>query len=551
VSRRAIRYGLRQFLLLGCFFSLLGPLAAQSGEFGFGGQATSDRLTPLWLILPGNAPGDSVEIVSTDLRNGLTAACQMPAMPGLSLPFYVAAGDALQVRLLSGITVVAEFPFQPADNRQDSHLILAVGQDAASLVGLNRALDPVEPVRVAGLRPEQLPPSALGLDGVSAIVIKDGPLSAATVRALRAWLAAGGCLAISQARPDGLATRLRLGQESLATGAAADPRSVAFGLGHLVVAVGPLVPAALASQAGRWGQLLGLRSFERPQRLNPWIEAQPRLGWGWSAGDELALSGRTALVVLLWGLGLVLIALWRRRRWLWPSLAYSLAWLAIMFFGASLVGPRDIGHALRARFVLLPESAGAFASLLLAPPDPLAQRGLQELRPELTYELTMPAGGVNRLTFYPDSGTAPRLIRSGLASAAALRRVFPGGVELAAWLEVWPAPVERAVSRWQAGRLPWGTRLARYAPDASTPSSAGGRWQEWDRVRGDWRDLASFPPWLEADAVWAVGLVDALPDQAFLFGRQTATLGDIRLNGLPLRALVWALPLADLAGGQP
>nr|MBP7265045.1 hypothetical protein [Spirochaetia bacterium] len=294
--------GGRQALAMLFFLGGAAGLGATGLEAAVVWSGTEGRFAPLWLSAADPPPGSFLELVELAEDSAVLGVDSVPAGFGAPALFLARQGGRYAARLRYGERILAETPVAWPSDAWRGHVILAVGLERASAASLENALLPAEPVRVVTIRPDELPPSALALDGISAVAITDTELTQAQRAALASWVVSGGSLALFGSGAGSLSAEFP----------AVSDNPTAYGLGRVRVSPGQPEPGLAAD--GSWGRYLGLDSYERSRRPDVWNDASPALGWGSSLEDASSISGATLVVLMAWAAGLVLV-LFLKKRW--------------------------------------------------------------------------------------------------------------------------------------------------------------------------------------------------------------------------------------------
>ena len=361
------------FLLIAAVLSAasLAAAAPVSGQasirasIGFSGWVVPARWLPLTVDLDGGLPGAVLEIRRSREAGGPPAVDRFTVgLAGhLEVPVFVDENARrMELRLLSGTTLLARRELAPLDRVFAGHVILAVGLSVAEQATLGRILFPREPVQVVGLSLAELPSSLLSLDAVSALVLRSPghDPNPAQLAALRPWLAAGGRLVVLDAVSEGWQASLGAREapiQSMAGGVVHD-----LGLGRLVELPPGPGDAVVRLDVFGWREILELPIFDRFSRLTA-STVFPRSLEAIPSSLAVPPSRRLPWMPVLVWLGLMGAACLVRKHALPAMAAVSLLGLVAVF--VFLAGPETAwqkGVSVQGRVLVFPGQAGSLVS---------------------------------------------------------------------------------------------------------------------------------------------------------------------------------------------
>jgi hypothetical protein len=298
-----------------------------TAELGFAATVPTGTWVPLRL-----SAGPSVPPWVLDVTPG--GRFRFPGPGTWEVPVFVpAALETLGLTISAGGWTRQEFRFPAASRGFPGHLILTDGLGPEDQERLEGLLLPGEPIRVEPMAPASWPTSALGWEGVSAVVAQDPGtiLSPAQIRAVEVWIASGGHLVLVGSPENGSSVAAQIGSPP--------------GLGTIVHTPSPPTAA--------WGRLLNLQPFGTVRNLgtNFGPERPP-------ANPRLPGISRIHIGILVgWGVGLGLLGLGRKRGW--PPL---LVWTALAVGVVIGFGPTDAdrGILVHTRQIVLPGDLGRY-----------------------------------------------------------------------------------------------------------------------------------------------------------------------------------------------
>jgi len=512
-------------------------------DFGFDEVAAAGRWAPLRINWDDAPPGARLEVTrfGREDREGPTETFVAASSGSVECPVPVLEGlSGLRVRMSVGSEILAERRLRPLDRAFPGHLVLALGLPSELLRAIAASLQPLEPVRALEIAPLALPALPLDLDGVAAMVLRDPgrSLSPAQIAALRSWLAAGGRMAVLDAREGeaGLVSSL---------GVPGSGRSRSYGLGAIESFAEPPEALAGGSDPAFWRRTLALRPFGHDGRLA--AGRLPDLA-GKLPGlpsPVLSMEPAVAFIGMLWFFFLVLAARKARGAGWMASISILFALLAIPCSSAVQTVRRGLAAG-TTRALVLPDGSilagGTVEGLQARGWDPL-------LRLVPKRGLGFSFGGSETGTLGP-SPTALRLEHDATLARASPLSVVDGVGEFLTFSA--PRPGRRVTTASQSA-----SSAAASGPESFAKQLRGrallaraGQPRSWFvSSPSGWTATDPAPASLGRDSAWALRLLSEYTDYDFIFSRDPPGEGwpeELRVEGGAAEYSISAYPF--LAG---
>ena len=331
-----------------------------SARVGFGGYVVPGRWTPLRLELSGETSAGRIEIHRQDRsRRPVIETFELSATGkeiNIECPVYSGeTGSRLRVKWLDGGTLLAEATVDTAERIFPGHLLLTVDVPPSVERAIENSLGEQEPLLTVSVTLNELPQSAMGYDGVSAIVMTDpGPLlNPAQLRAVRSWLAGGGQLVLSGPRPgdSGLISTI-LPEIPMS------PKT-SWGLGKVIIIENFNVEPKEA-----WKGIVELEPFVTTYRLTP---SQLLFDEGSQAPFLPKSPWLPGLFVVVWAIVGFGLGQMRRQSLRWWLLFLLIASISAFTYGQWLAGRWYKGASVETRVVYLPGTNGMYFNSRINP----------------------------------------------------------------------------------------------------------------------------------------------------------------------------------------
>lgn len=571
-------------------------------SLGFDGHFVPDRWAPLWIRSEGAPASARIAVVRLTADGRDIGRETFPAGEGqrFECPVLIALDlETIAVRLLSGDRVLAELKLDARTKAFPGHMALACGLPVRARLGISSALMPYEPLQAVAVVLGDLPSNGLDYDGVSALALADpGPaLSPAQREALLAWIAGGGRLVLSSARPGregllgslGLAASAESAADAGAAGGesrAADGTFLPFGLGGIVRITRDLSDVGAAEGGGFWKRAFALAPYGRAPRLSAaaLVSAASASSASASSADQstspaqrgtagghsgVTAGARTALLVglVVWFLVILAAASFGRTRKAssgeprakrtranaarelraTPIVLASFFSLAIVI---ASIGALDAafmrGSSVRALALVMPGSSAAIvsASLIKEASEPLFT--WMNVSARRAIEVSDAEGEKGMFRLKPN-GSDPWTHATATA-AFSLATSGPEGITLVAVV----GPQSLAGSSFPSLAFGSSPRGGERPPelDSTGPMAFLSETSTWweKSPTGAWSKVDDAPSWLKPELPWVNGLraVGARSGAAsFLIGAGAAPSLGLNIVGGAPRKLVWALPLSS------
>lgn len=535
---------------------LLAERPRVSPAFGFGGLAAPGRWNPLRVSCGGELEGGLIELERRAEDGAILSVETFPYAAGRTVecPVFLDDGlDALELRLKAGGELLSEEGVPLRARTFPGHIVLASGLSPVVQAALGRLLLPREPVQVVSVKTDELPVEGLDYDGVSALVLRDPgrSLSPARVEAMLGWLGGGGSLALigEASLADSLASAFldpSRAMESLpfvtpSRGKAPSLAVATLGAGRIAMVSGDPGSLPPGDAEAFWSAALGLRPFERSERLAPGLVMPPPRYLTVQVASAEAKDSRALAFYLPFAALIVLMASRKPGRSRLVALA-SAAALAAALVAAPLLdraGRREARAS--ARVLVLPGGTGLLEGFALRSPFYPQGEPLGPLLSRRPVAVGAEEGGSGVL-----DGRSPAAWSHGSGRpVAALRETGPDSLVLMACVAAggqagkdFPALIYALRDAEAEGSLP---RLPRDAK-AAYVEPGGLAWRLWDGRASTWDRVAEAPAWLGLDESWVSGLCASFPRRGFVVGLSPASPLGFTVMGDRVGDLVWASP---------
>lgn len=327
-------------------------------RIGFNGYVVPGTLTPVLIEINRAITNGRLEIVGYDetASYSIINSISINNLKRIETSIFVNENiNELKVRLFSGKQKLIETGLNYKIKLFPGNLILALKASSATQQLIEKALLPSESTLVVPIRIVDLPGTALNYDGVSGLVLSDpGPvLKPLQIKALKAWLARGGRMALGDTRfgEDSLLSMLGINPENT------DQNFYSMGFGGITAFRSGFND--LKHDAAEWRELLNLKPYTEITRIMvgrffPGFKAI-------SAPDFTEQSSRAAsylaMILILWAVsGLLVIILTKHNRALF-LICTALLWLVAAFpIGSWLGGIWNRGAEIHCHNLILPET---------------------------------------------------------------------------------------------------------------------------------------------------------------------------------------------------
>ncbi len=576
----------RLFVAIACFLASSAGTAAWASadssaspptrieaSLGFDGHFVPDRWEPLWIRSEGAPASARIAVIRITADGRDIGRETFPAGDGqrIECPVPIALDlETIAVRLLSGDRILAELKLDARSKAFPGHLVLACGLPVRSRLAISSALMPVEPIQEVAVGLGDLPSNGLDYDGVSALALADpGPaFSPAQREALLAWIAGGGRLVVSSARPgrEGLLGSLGL----------ADFTILHFGLGGIVRMTRDISDVSGAEGGDFWRRTLALAPYGKAPRLGAAAldeavsasAAQPPAlpGDEEESGpdpDAVAAAAKTAMVagLVAWFLAILAVASFGRTRKAGangaaPATPIALTSVISLAIVLASIGALDAafmrGSSVRALALVLPGSGAAIVSttLIKDASDPFfAWMSVKARRPIDVADAEGERGMFHLKPKVSESWTHATTKASFSLAAAGSERLTLAAV-------IGPKGLAGSTFPYLAfGSFPRGGERPPDLDSTGSMAFLSETSQWWEKSsEGPWRKLDDAPSWLKPELRWVYGLRDEgarSGAMSFLLGAGAAPALGLSIVGGAVHRIFWALPLAGPPAAGP
>lgn len=325
---------------------------------GINGYAVPGTLTPVLIEINRAVTNGRLEIVGSNETASYTIinSISINNLKRIETSVFVNENiKELKVRLFSGKQKLMETGLNHQIKLFPGNLILAFKAPSATQQLIEKALLPSESTLVVPIGIADLPGIVLSYDGVGGLILSDpGPvLKPLQIKALKAWLAQGGRMALGA---------VRSGEDSLLSMLGIDPDNTdrkfyAIGFGGITAFRNGF--SDLKLDAAEWRELLNLKPYTEVSRIMAGrffpdfnaVSAQDS-----TEQSSEALSYLTIILILWVVSGLLVIVATKRNRVLFLSCA-ALFWLVAAFpIGNWLGGIWNRGAEIHCHNLILPET---------------------------------------------------------------------------------------------------------------------------------------------------------------------------------------------------
>jgi hypothetical protein len=325
---------------------------------GINGYAVPGTLTPVLIEINRVITNGRLEIVGSNETASYTVinSISINNLKRIETSVFVNENiNELKVRLFSGKQKLLETGLNYRIKLFPGNLILALKAPSATQQLIEKALLPSESTLVVPIEIADLPGTVLNYDGVGGLILSDpGPvLKPLQIKALKAWLAQGGRMALGATRS---------GEDSLLSMFGIDPDNTdrkfySMGFGGITTFRNGFNDLKL--DAAEWRELLNLKPYTEISRIMvgrffPDFKAT-------SAQDSTEQSSRAlsylAIILIFWAVsGLLVIVATKRKRALF-LICTALVWLGAAFpIGSWLGGIWNRGAEIHCHNLILPET---------------------------------------------------------------------------------------------------------------------------------------------------------------------------------------------------
>jgi hypothetical protein len=325
---------------------------------GINGYAVPGTLTPVIIETNRAITNGRLEIVAYNETNSYTIinSISINNLKRIETSVFVNESiNELKVRLFSGKQKLLEAGLNYRIKLFPGNLILALKAPSATQQLIEKALLPSESTLAVPIEIANLPGTVLNYDGVGGVILSDpGPvLKPLQIKALKAWLAQGGRMALGAARSgeDSLLSMLGIDQDNQ------DRNFYSIGFGGITAFRNGFND--LKHDAAEWRELLNLKPYTETSRIMvgrffPDFKAAPAPNLLEQSSGAVAYL---AIILILWAAaGLLVIVATKHNRALFLTCA-ALVWLVAAFpIGSWLGGIWNRGAEIHCYNLVLPET---------------------------------------------------------------------------------------------------------------------------------------------------------------------------------------------------